>query len=78
MPGIANHPIIFINSAFCEVLARHRWSLLVCLHRFPHVQFNPPCPAGSFSLPLTTSGGLFGAISPTGGRYGSVMIDALL
>jgi hypothetical protein len=40
------------------------------------VQLNTPCLAGSTLLPLTMSGGLSGAVSPTGGRYGSVTIDA--
>jgi hypothetical protein len=40
------------------------------------VQLNPPCLAGSTLLPLTTSGGLSGAVSLTGGRYGSVTIGA--
>ena len=41
------------------------------------VQLNAPGPylAGSILLPLTTSGGLSGAVSPTGGRYGSVTVD---
>ena len=76
--GRPNHLLLYNNSALREVLARNRWSLHVCLSHFPHVQFNPPCPAGSSSLPLTTNGGLSGAISPTGGRYGSVTIDASL
>jgi hypothetical protein len=40
------------------------------------VQLNPPRLVGSTLLPLTTSGGSSGAVSPTGGRYGSVTIDA--
>ena len=40
------------------------------------VQLNPPRLAGSTLLPLTMSGGLSGAVYPTGGRYGSVAIDA--
>ena len=41
-------------------------------------QLNSSCLAGNFSLPLTMNGQLFEAVSPTGGRYGSVVIDALL
>ena len=40
------------------------------------VHLNPPCLAGSTLLPLTTSGGLSTAISPTVGRYGFVTIGA--
>jgi hypothetical protein len=44
---------------------------------FQHIAWlNPPFPAGNLSLHLITSGRLFGAISHTGGRYGSVIIDA--
>jgi hypothetical protein len=35
------------------------------------------CTAGSLLLLLTTNGGLFGAVSPTAGRYGFVIIGAL-
>ena len=41
-------------------------------------QLSAPCIAGNFSLPLTMNGGLFEVVSPTGGRYGSVIINALL
>ena len=55
------------------------WCLYVGLHCFLHLaQLNPPCLAGNFSLPLNTNGGFFEAISHTVGRYGSVIIDALL
>jgi len=42
------------------------------------VQLNPLCLVGSTSLHLTTNGRFFGAVSPTGGRYGSVTIDTSL
>ena len=46
---------------------------------FPHVmQLNLPCLAGSTLLPLTMNGGLFEAISPTGGWYGFIMTDTSL
>ncbi len=37
-----------------------------------------PCLAGNISLLLTTNGRLFGAVFPTGGRYGFVMINTSL
>jgi hypothetical protein len=42
------------------------------------VQLNPLCLVGSTLLHLTTNGTFFGAVSPTGGRYGSVTIDTSL
>jgi hypothetical protein len=68
------------DSDRCEVLARDGWSLHVSLHIFPayYATLNSPCPAGSSSLLLTTNGESSGVISPTGGRYGSVLIDASL
>jgi hypothetical protein len=68
-----------VDSKHCEALACHRWSLHVSRHSFPHVtQLNSHCPAGSSSPLLTTNGGSSGAIFPTAGRYGSVLIDPSL
>jgi hypothetical protein len=76
-PGKFNYPTLLI------VVALKLWHATVGLYMWvltvlPHVaQINPPCLAGNFSLPLTTNGRLFEAVTPTGGRYGSVIVDDL-
>ena len=51
----------------CEFLP---FSCVACFDAIQHRA------AGSSSLLLITNGGSFGAISPTDGRYGSVLIGA--
>ena len=54
-----------------------RWAVSTCesLIFVYVVQLNPRFLAGSTLLPSTMSGKLSGAVSPTGGRYGSVTIE---
>ena len=79
--GLRGSIIGSIISDRCEILARSGRSLHVSLiindlilHHVVRLNLNPYL-AGSTLLPLTMSGGLSGAVSPTGGRYGSVTID---
>jgi hypothetical protein len=70
--------IRFLYSDFCKALAHPGRYLLVSLHLFfaYNVIQTFYCSAGSFLPRLTTNGESFGATSPTGGQYGSVMIGA--
>ena len=66
-----------MDSNRCEIPSRHEWSLHVRLRHF-YVRYTLLnlillVLAGSTSLPLTMNGGLFEAVSPTGGRYGFVL-----
>lgn len=76
-PGKFNHSTLLI------VITLKLWHATSGLYMsvfavFLHVvQLSPPCPAGTFSLLSTTNGQLFEAVSPTDGRYWSVINNAL-
>ena len=61
-----------------EVLAHTIWYLPASIQSFPICTVTQlSITAGSFSQHSTTNGGSFGAITPTDGQYGSVVISDL-
>ena len=71
---------VHLLSDFCKALACPGWYFLVslCLYFLRIRHPNYFCPGGSSALQLIMNGRSFGAVFPTGGQYGSVLISASL